>query len=169
MINRLSEGEVNYLLQNGNGYLKAAALVYLRYLLVPTQLFLWLQPFLNDFTELQLSKEKGSKGTIAELTKLLLTEYDYWGTRLTRIPMHIERDIKSEILKMEEQRAKTWQALRNVSDASDLRLRAISRQDGRMHDARLVKLERNKIVVEFLDGSDLANTAEGRLLSRDCG
>lgn len=85
-----------------NVYIRAIGFLYLRYSCPPSDLYKWFEEFLEDETEICPSSDKDIKMTIGEYCIKLLTDMQYYGTTLPRIPVLIERKIKVQLLLLEE-------------------------------------------------------------------
>jgi len=88
-------------------YIRCLGFLYLRYAADPSTLWSWFEPYLYDEESVQVRQGKGDV-TVGEYCRLLLSELDYYGTRLPRLPIAIERQFKVNLLQAErsEERAK---------------------------------------------------------------
>ena len=97
-------------------YIRCIGFLYLRYVCDPKEIWNWFMPYLYDIEEVQITerpnfkrqKSGGKKSTVGDFVRLLLNDLEYYGTRLPRLPLNIERDIKVKLLEEEqiEHRAK---------------------------------------------------------------
>jgi pre-mRNA-splicing factor 38B len=83
---------------------RAIGLLYLRYTCPPAELYKWYEPYLEDTEEFAPGADKSVKTTIGEYCVKLLTDMQYFGTTLSRIPVPIERKIKVFLLLLEEKK-----------------------------------------------------------------
>mmetsp|Transcript_25553 Transcript_25553/g.42185 ORF Transcript_25553/g.42185 Transcript_25553/m.42185 type:complete len:393 (+) Transcript_25553:157-1335(+) len=88
-------------------YIRCIGFLYLRYAADPSTLWSWFEPYLYDEEAVQVRQGKGDI-TVGEYCRFLLSELDYYGTRLPRLPIAIERQFKVRLLQAErsEERAK---------------------------------------------------------------
>ena len=85
-------------------YVRAVGLLYLRYTCPPKDLWKWYEPFLEDGEEINPSADPSISMTIGEYCIKLLTEMQYYGTTLPRIPVPIERKMKVMLLLLDEKK-----------------------------------------------------------------
>jgi len=89
----------------GFPYVRALGFLYLRYSCIPTHLYKWCEPFLEDKEEFQAAHSTGGTGnttTISAFLKGVLSDMQFFGTTLPRIPTSLERKIKVLLLLLEE-------------------------------------------------------------------
>eukprot|EP00543_Licmophora_paradoxa_P005462 CAMPEP_0202458584 /NCGR_PEP_ID=MMETSP1360-20130828/26465_1 /ASSEMBLY_ACC=CAM_ASM_000848 /TAXON_ID=515479 /ORGANISM="Licmophora paradoxa, Strain CCMP2313" /LENGTH=329 /DNA_ID=CAMNT_0049079193 /DNA_START=580 /DNA_END=1569 /DNA_ORIENTATION=- len=88
-------------------YIRCMGFLYLRYSCEPQYVWNWIRPYLYD-QELVTVQNHGQEGTIGDFVRSLFGDLDYYGTRLPRLPVNIERDLKVKLLQAErnEERAK---------------------------------------------------------------
>lgn len=86
-------------------YIRCVGFLYLRYVCEPTRLWEWVFPYLYDQEPVQISasssKRQQAQMTVGDYVRSLLTDLDYMGTRLPRLPVAIERDMKVKMLEAE--------------------------------------------------------------------
>lgn len=89
-------------------YIRCIGFLYLRYACEPNTLWKWFEPFLHDEEPVFILASHRKEETIGQFLHDLLTEMDYHGTLLPRLPLNVERDIKVKLLLAEkiEDRAK---------------------------------------------------------------
>ena len=85
-------------------YVRAVGLLYLRYTCPPKDLWKWYEPFLEDEEEINPSADPSISMTIGEYCIKLLTDMQYFGTTLPRIPVPIERKMKVMLLLLDEKK-----------------------------------------------------------------
>ena len=85
-------------------YVRAVGLLYLRYTCPPKDLWKWYLPFLEDEEEINPSADPSVTMNIGEYCIKLLTEMQYFGTTLPRIPVPIERKMKVMLLLLDEKK-----------------------------------------------------------------
>ncbi len=94
---------------------------------------------------------------------MLLNEYDYYGTRLPRIPIHTEREIKTNLYNLQLVKNRKIENEKNIHLFVPQRLcKAVSFQDNNWHKGKIIlNLNNKKILILFEEGSEeLLNTLE---------
>lgn len=88
-------------------YIRCIGFLYLRYAADPATLWSWFEPYLHDVEPVQIRQGK-AETTVGEYVHMLLNELEYYGTRLPRLPLAMERQFKVNLLQAEraEERAK---------------------------------------------------------------
>lgn len=86
---------------------------------------------------------------------MLLKEYDYYGTRLPRIPVQIERELKMKLLMIPEKRQRKKDNEKNLDRfIPGTRCKAISSQDNDWHFGIVINVCGPKAIrIEFTDGN----------------
>jgi len=94
-------------------YIRCIGILYLRYVSDPKELWDWLMPYLYDEEPVKIASRHSKEETVGDFVRGLLNDLDYYGTRLPRLPLGLEREIKVKLLQEEqiEQRA-----LKNYKD-----------------------------------------------------
>lgn len=95
-------------------YIRCIGFLYLRYASEPAKIWDWFEPYLYDEEPVQVEAQSKShrnnkpESTVGDYVRSLLTEMEYYGTLLPRLPVAIERDLKVKLLQAEqiEKRAK---------------------------------------------------------------
>lgn len=167
---RCSEKQMNLMLDHVDSpYIRCIGFLYLRYAAEPKTLWQWYEPYLYDEEKVRVEANT-SRGetTVGAYIRSLLTNMDYYGTKLPRLPVAIEREIKVKLLQAErtEDRAqKHWKNSRSMDYFQKLgnRVRALYGDDENpvtWYDAVIdrvitrdedsgVELSRPKFVVTF--------------------
>ena len=91
-------------------------LIYLRYALPPKELWKWYEPYLEDDEEINPSADTTVQMTIGAFCVKLLTEMQYYGTTLNRIPVPIERKMQVMLLLLDEKKRRRKGNLRAEED-----------------------------------------------------
>jgi pre-mRNA-splicing factor 38B len=88
-------------------YIRCIGFLYLRYAADPSTLWSWFEPYLYDEESVQIRQGKADV-TVGEYVRMLLENQEYYGTRLPRLPLVLERQFKVKLLQAEktEERAK---------------------------------------------------------------
>lgn len=80
-------------------YIRCIGFLYLRYATDPSIIYKWFQPYLYDEESIKIRASMSCKEiTVGAFVRDLLTDLDYYGTRLPRLPVGIEREIKMKLL-----------------------------------------------------------------------
>ena len=93
-----SNEQIIHLLKSEFIYVKLIGILYLRFLGEPNYLWEYLSPFLNDKNLFFPKVDKKNKISVSEYVQQLFTNEKHYGTRLPRIPVKIERDIKIKLI-----------------------------------------------------------------------
>lgn len=92
---RLTSKQMVGLLETSDSPLvRAIGFLHLRYTAPPATLFGWFEPYLESDEEFSPSADETKRETIGAFCTSLLTNMNYYGTTLPRIPVPIERKIK---------------------------------------------------------------------------
>mmetsp|Transcript_22353 Transcript_22353/g.54139 ORF Transcript_22353/g.54139 Transcript_22353/m.54139 type:complete len:385 (+) Transcript_22353:592-1746(+) len=88
-------------------YIRCIGFLYLRYAADPATLWSWFEPYLHDEETVQIRQGQADT-TVGKYVQMILNDLDYYGTRLPRLPLAIERQFKVKLLQAErvEERAK---------------------------------------------------------------
>ena len=78
-------------------YIRCIAFLYLRFATPPSDLWDWFRPYLQDEEPVEISPSN-KRMTVGKYAQSLLTDMDYYGTLLPRLPVSIERDIQVKLL-----------------------------------------------------------------------
>lgn len=92
---------------------RAIGFLYLRYTCPPADLWKWFEPYLEDTEEFTPGADKSVKMTVGDYCIKLLTDMQYFGTTLPRIPVPIERKMKVMLLLLEEKKKRRRSNLRD--------------------------------------------------------
>lgn len=99
-------------------YIRCIGFLYLRYVSDPSRLWDWVSPYLYDKEPVQIvtsSKRQQEEMTVGGFVRSILTELDYMGTRLPRLPVSIEREMKVKLLEAERIEERAMNHTRNNS------------------------------------------------------
>lgn len=116
---RCSEKQMKLMLDHVDSpYIRCIGFLYLRYAAEPSIIWDWFQPYLYDEEPVRIHANVNKKeSTVGDFARGLLNDLEYSGTRLPRLPVAIERDIKVKLLqegKIEER------AQRNLRDTKKM-------------------------------------------------
>ncbi len=113
MLMRLTVKQMNGLLEaEGTPLVRAIGFLYLSYTCPPNELWKWFGPFLEDEEVFQPFSDKSVSVTMGSYCIKLLTEMNYNGTTLPRIPVPIERKIKVLLLLLDDKKKRRLQNLK---------------------------------------------------------
>lgn len=167
MLLKLTEIQVKFMTNNPeNVYIRCAGFLYIRYLCEPKELYNRLSPYLYEVDLVQPTVDSKNLITIGEYVENLLKDYDYYRTRLPRIPTPIEREIKAKLLEVVENRKRKAKNLDNLYlFTKGKSCNAVSFQDGNWHKGKIIsqsqlggRREITKICVRFTEGlKDIIN------------
>ncbi len=100
---RLTRKQLTSLITHGDSpYIRAIGFLYLRYGCDPKEMWEWFAPYVDDPEEFAPSSDPNAVTTIGQWLRGLLSELQYYGTMLPRIPVPIERKIKMRLVLLEE-------------------------------------------------------------------
>ena len=105
---RCTEKQMTLMLDHVDSpYIRCIGFLYLRYAADPNSLWAWFSPYLYD-DELVQIRQGQADTTVGKYVQMLLNDLDYYGTRLPRLPLTIERQFKVKLLQAEkvEERAR---------------------------------------------------------------
>ena len=83
-------------------YIRALGFLYLRHACDPKELWTWCKPFVADPEELYVEGADGPVSTIGRWLRGLLTEQEYHGTMLPRLPVPVARDVLAKLHESDE-------------------------------------------------------------------
>lgn len=95
-----------------NAFVRAIGFLYLRYTCPPTDLWKWVEPYLEDEEVFAPLSDQTVTMTVGAYVTKLLTDMQYYGTTLPRIPVPIERKMKVLLLLLNEKKARRQANLR---------------------------------------------------------
>ena len=103
---KLTEGMLRFLLDSPSVYVKVAGILYVRFLANPAE-------YWDRFKELALSQEliPSASTSVSQLIGKILTEQDYFGLQLPRIPAPVQALLRQKVAEIP---TKTERFLRNL-------------------------------------------------------
>ena len=103
---KLTENQVNTMLDHENTYVRAMAALYLRYGastlhkdMLDTFLWRWLGPYCDDLEEFSPSS---TAMTFGEFLRRLLSSTQFYSTQLPKLPLTCERNLKIKLFLLDE-------------------------------------------------------------------
>lgn len=94
-------------------YIRGIGFLYLRYACEPQQLWQYMEPYLYDDGPIRVeSNPSKPEGTVGTFVRMILNDMEYFGTRLPRLPVNIEREIKVKLLHAEKIEERALQNLK---------------------------------------------------------
>ncbi|GMT32543.1 hypothetical protein PFISCL1PPCAC_23840 [Pristionchus fissidentatus] len=99
---------VSMLNSNQSAYLRGLGFMYIRFCQPPSDLWAWLEPYLDDEDSVDPRSGGGDELTFGQICRMMLTKLDWYGTLFPRIPVPIQKDIDEKFrernrLMLEEQ------------------------------------------------------------------
>merc|ERR1719327_609208 len=90
-------------------YIRALGMLYLRVGMTDgfKELWQWCEPYLGDKEEFTIDGTPSTRTTFGEYVRRLLTDQDYFGDRLPRLPVLLQRQINERIKEFEAGTATT--------------------------------------------------------------
>eukprot|EP00330_Aristerostoma_sp_ATCC50986_P011862 CAMPEP_0114579944 /NCGR_PEP_ID=MMETSP0125-20121206/4280_1 /TAXON_ID=485358 ORGANISM="Aristerostoma sp., Strain ATCC 50986" /NCGR_SAMPLE_ID=MMETSP0125 /ASSEMBLY_ACC=CAM_ASM_000245 /LENGTH=124 /DNA_ID=CAMNT_0001771113 /DNA_START=769 /DNA_END=1143 /DNA_ORIENTATION=+ len=105
-----------------------------------------------DEEEVHPCLDKSVVMTIGEYIEMLLLELNYYGTRLPRIPIITDRELKKKVLMMSEKRTRRKRNLEKIDEfQKGEKVMAIAQEDEEWHEATVVRVEKQKIRIFFTE------------------
>ncbi|CAM9379861.1 unnamed protein product [Scytosiphon promiscuus] len=99
---KLTRAQMNEILMHEDSpFIRAIGFLYLRYTCPPKELWGWLEPYVDDEQEFKPSPTEGNM-TMGQYVRKIISDMQYYGTMLPRIPVLIERKMKVQLLLHEE-------------------------------------------------------------------
>uniref|UniRef100_A0A914N524 Pre-mRNA-splicing factor 38 n=1 Tax=Meloidogyne incognita TaxID=6306 RepID=A0A914N524_MELIC len=77
-------------------YLRGLAFMFIRYTQPPGDLWAWMEPYLDDETEIDPRSGGGDKMQFGQLIRMMLTKLDFYGTLFPRIPIPIQKEMETK-------------------------------------------------------------------------
>lgn len=116
----LSEGQIHFLIENSSYcvYAKCCAVMFIRLVGKPEEIWARLQDHLFDFNTFQASA--GEEISVGEYVERILTNQSYYGVQLPRIPVLIQREISKRVLMLPDRRARFTKILNTEIDKDTL-------------------------------------------------
>ena len=97
---RLTRQQIKQMLEHTDSpYIRAVGFLYLRVGMGDgfKELWSWFEPYLGDPEPFEVDGSPATKTTIGEWLRRLLTDLDYFGDRLPRIPVMVQRTIDAKL------------------------------------------------------------------------
>ncbi|CAD8103832.1 unnamed protein product [Paramecium sonneborni] len=142
-----------------NPYVRCLGLLYLRYALDPNFLWGWMRRFILDEQEFKPAKDETI--TIGDYCERLLTDLNYYNTRLPRIPQQIDTIIQAKILLSQEKRQR-----RNINQRimpllqTGVSVRAISQKDDEWHVGKIESVDGTYLIIQFEEDKERISLGE---------
>ncbi|KAF8381113.1 hypothetical protein PRIPAC_70255, partial [Pristionchus pacificus] len=84
---------VSMINSNQSAYLRGMGFMYIRFCQPPSDLWNWLEPYLDDEDTVDPRSGGGDELTFGQIARMMLTKLDWYGTLFPRIPVPIQKDI----------------------------------------------------------------------------
>ncbi|GMR35128.1 hypothetical protein PMAYCL1PPCAC_22528 [Pristionchus mayeri] len=78
---------------NQSVYLRGMGFMYIRFCQPPSDLWAWLEPYLDDEDTVDQRSGGGDELSFGQIAPEMLTKLDWYGTLFLRIPVPIQKDI----------------------------------------------------------------------------
>jgi pre-mRNA-splicing factor 38B len=99
---RMTEHQLQLMLDHADSpYIRAIGFLYLRYAGPPDQMYHWIEPYLYDQEEIQVTVS-GRPVTMGDFVRQLFSGREYHGTPLPRLPVQTERDLQVKLLQADK-------------------------------------------------------------------
>jgi pre-mRNA-splicing factor 38B len=99
---RMTEHQLKLMLEHADSpYIRAVGFLYLRYAGPPDQMYRWIEQYLYDQEEIQVTVS-GRPLTIGDFVRQLFSSREYHGTPLPRLPVNTERDLQVKLLQADQ-------------------------------------------------------------------
>mmetsp|Transcript_12791 Transcript_12791/g.26546 ORF Transcript_12791/g.26546 Transcript_12791/m.26546 type:complete len:440 (-) Transcript_12791:94-1413(-) len=114
---RCSEKQMSLMLDHVDSpYIRLIGFLYLRFACEPSVLWGWVEPYLYDDEPVRVeSSPSKPEITVGEYLRGILSDRQYHGTMLPRLPLSIEREIKMKLLHAEKIEERAQQHLKDPS------------------------------------------------------
>lgn len=146
---KLTEAQVNVLLEHSNAYVRCAGLLYLRFICNPEELYSRFRYLLTDTQS--FCPTPGTDSTIGEYAEKLLTDQNYYGLQFPRIPVLLQREITKQCLLLEQRRERS-ERNRSVEIEKDSKI-GVFMEDGSIKTGIFKHRDDKKVHVQ-IDGKD---------------
>jgi len=103
-IMRLTRPQIKFMLEHPDSpFIRVLALLYLRIGMTDgyKELWSWCAPYLNDKEEFMIDGTPATKTTVGEFVRRILTDQDYFGDRLPRMPVMVGRQIAANLKRLD--------------------------------------------------------------------
>ncbi|PIC37545.1 hypothetical protein B9Z55_016135 [Caenorhabditis nigoni] len=95
---RITRKQLFSMLKNRQSvYVRAMGLMYIRYTQPPGDLWYWMEPFLDDDSEIDPRSGGGDVISFGQMVKLMINKLDWYGTLFPRIPDRVQEDIVKKL------------------------------------------------------------------------
>ncbi|VDK46088.1 unnamed protein product [Anisakis simplex] len=92
---RLTRKQLVSMINNRDSpYIRGIGFMYIRFCQPPTDLWTWMEPYLDDEEQIDPRSGGGDVMSMAQVVKMMLTKLDWYGTLFPRIPVPIQKDIE---------------------------------------------------------------------------
>ncbi|KHN80035.1 putative ubiquitin carboxyl-terminal hydrolase ubh-4 [Toxocara canis] len=94
---RLTRKQLVSMINNRDSpYIRGIGFMYIRFCQPPTDLWAWMEPYLEDEEQIDPRSGGGDLMTMAQVVKMMLTKLDWYGTLFPRIPVPIQKEIEQK-------------------------------------------------------------------------
>ena len=145
---KISEGQMKFMLEHPNVYLRCLGALYLRILSDPTELWSRLKSFLTDSQPVNVNLN--TTITFGEFIEQLLVEQSYYGVQLPRIPVLCQRELAKLCLLIPGKRAR-FKEITAVSLEKDTPV-VVFMDDGSVLHAKFKNIQGRKAQIALESG-----------------
>lgn len=95
---KLTKKQVTGLINHRDSpYIRGLGFMYLRFTQPPANLWDWFEPYMEDEEEIDVKAGGGKSMTMGDFCKLILTKLEWFETRFPRIPVNVEKMVRTKI------------------------------------------------------------------------
>ncbi|CAL2044164.1 unnamed protein product [Caenorhabditis brenneri] len=94
-------------------YIRGIGFMYIRYTQPPADLWYWLEPYLDDDSEIDPRSGGGDLMSFGQMVRTMINKLDWYGTLFPRIPVPIQKEIDEKFAERKKQQLmeeEEWQA-----------------------------------------------------------
>ncbi|CAO4378462.1 unnamed protein product [Caenorhabditis nigoni] len=84
-------------------YIRGIGFMYIRYTQPPADLWYWLEPYLDDDSEIDPRSGGGDLMSFGQMVRLMINKLDWYGTLFPRIPVPIQKEIDEKFAERKKQ------------------------------------------------------------------
>ncbi|KAF1752596.1 hypothetical protein GCK72_019151 [Caenorhabditis remanei] len=103
-------------------YIRGIGFMYIRYTQPPADLWYWLEPYLDDDSEIDPRSGGGDLMTFGQMVRTMINKLDWYGTLFPRIPVPIQKEIDERFAERKKKQLREedeWQGESSEKPAED--------------------------------------------------
>lgn len=163
----LTEKQLKGLLEHKeSAYVKAVAVLYVRFMLSATDMWTWLSPLLEDNQKFKPgSAVDDPEMTIAEFVEMVLSGNNLYGTVMPRIPALAARNIKNKLLVRKVGEELTSSNEKYLSELKPgMECEALYREDGKYYKATIDEVrDEGRLLITFTEYGNQEEVSVGEI------